>query len=396
MCYLSPNDFSFVTVQSAGNPAGKFPLKGYGRKIGEGKALGPEHPDMAATLSNLGVVYRAKDRYTDAEAALSYAMTILARSLGPEHPRTTGAMMRYADILRLMKRKRESNQMKARARGRAALRAAELHGLHRGCDRPSAVTGRAAGSPVRLPPRGSDLHRPSFPILDLNYQALAEHPRRPCHRVQGYRHIPRVQQPVQLRPAGLKVSRHGLLGLLLLLHLLRELPCQHPFDRDRFHLFANAFLFEKAIETRSAMVEGDLLRALLHGSPLSCFFWLRRATNPGGRSPLDCNRSTVESAGGRWSKRLVSSTVPPSLFGEPDSSLCRATLLAGAPSPSPVRRLRGRYHGLSAQPPSPSSTDRAWGGRSGFPAAASAKRYTGNNLRRSDRSPGPQLAAGRI
>jgi hypothetical protein len=77
MCYLSPNDFSFVTVQSAGNPAGKFPLEGYGRKIGEGKAL------------------------------------------GPEHPRTTGTMMRYADILRLMKRKRESNQMKARARSAA-------------------------------------------------------------------------------------------------------------------------------------------------------------------------------------------------------------------------------------------------------------------------------------
>src|ERR1017187_2417143 len=118
----------------------------------------------------------------------------------------------------------------------------------------------------------------SFPIPNPNDQALAEHPRRPRHGVQRDRHIPRVQQAIQLRPAGLKVSRHRLFGLLLLVHFLRELPRQHPFDRDSFHFLSNTFLFQEIIEARSAMVESDLLLYLLHSSPLSCFFLLARAS----------------------------------------------------------------------------------------------------------------------
>ena len=116
-----------------------------------------------------------------------------------------------------------------------------------------------------------------LPIPDPNYQALTEHPRRPRHGIQRDGHIPWVQQAIQLRPAGLKVARHSLLGLLLLLHFLRELPRQHSLDRDSLHFLPNAFLFEKTIEARSAMVEGDLFPSLLHGSPLSCFFLFPRA-----------------------------------------------------------------------------------------------------------------------
>src|ERR1039458_8285942 len=110
-------------------------------------------------------------------------------------------------------------------------------------------------------------HASSFSIPNPNDQTLAEHPRRPRHGIQRDRHIPRVQQAIQLRPAGLKVSRHRLFGLLLLLHFLRELPRQHSLDRDSFHFLPNAFLFQEIIEARSAMVESDLLLSLLHGSP---------------------------------------------------------------------------------------------------------------------------------
>src|ERR1022692_1740696 len=130
-------------------------------------------------------------------------------------------------------------------------------------------------------PEGSPtarFHRAKLPVANPNYQALAEHPRRPRHGIQRDRHIMRIQQAIQLRPAGLKVSRHRLFGLLLLLHFLRELPCQHSFDRDSFHFLPNAFLFQEIIEARSAMVESDLLLYLLHGSPLSCFFLLARAS----------------------------------------------------------------------------------------------------------------------
>jgi len=85
------------------------------------KALGPEHPDLAATLTNLGVVYRAQARYADAEAALSRALAIQAGSIGPEHPNTAGTMLEYARVLRLMKRRQEADRMEARAR------AAKLH-----------------------------------------------------------------------------------------------------------------------------------------------------------------------------------------------------------------------------------------------------------------------------
>src|SRR5271157_1821519 len=128
------------------------------------------------------------------------------------------------------------------------------------------------------PDRRSAVRRTAWlPILDPDYQALTEHPCRPRHGIQRDGHIPWVQQAIQLRPAGLKVARHSLFGLLLLLHFLGELPREHSFDRDSLHFFPNTFLFEKTIEGRSAMVEGDLLPILLHGSPLSCFFLLPRA-----------------------------------------------------------------------------------------------------------------------
>ena len=116
-----------------------------------------------------------------------------------------------------------------------------------------------------------------LPIADADYQALAQRPRRPRHGIKRDRYILRVQQAIQLRPAGLKVTRHSLFGLFLLMHFPRELPRQHSFNCDRFYLLPNTFLFQKGIKARSTMVEGDLLPSLLHGSPLSCFFLLLSA-----------------------------------------------------------------------------------------------------------------------
>ena len=50
------------------------------------KALGPEHPDVATSLNNLAVLYRAQGRYAEAEPLYQRALKIREKALGPEHP----------------------------------------------------------------------------------------------------------------------------------------------------------------------------------------------------------------------------------------------------------------------------------------------------------------------
>jgi hypothetical protein len=45
-----------------------------------------------------------------------------------------------------------------------------------------------------------------------------------------------------------KLFRHRLFCLLLFLHGLFKLPREYPLDGDRLDLFANPFIFEKAID----------------------------------------------------------------------------------------------------------------------------------------------------
>ena len=49
------------------------------------KALGPEHPDVAVSLNNLAVVYRAQAKYAEAEPLHKRALAIREKALGPDH-----------------------------------------------------------------------------------------------------------------------------------------------------------------------------------------------------------------------------------------------------------------------------------------------------------------------
>jgi hypothetical protein len=55
----------------------------------EKKVLGPEHPDVAGTLNNLGNVYDDQGNYPLAEQALSRALAIEEKVQGPERPEVT-------------------------------------------------------------------------------------------------------------------------------------------------------------------------------------------------------------------------------------------------------------------------------------------------------------------
>jgi tetratricopeptide (TPR) repeat protein len=50
------------------------------------KALGPEHPLVASSLSNLGRLYYSQGQYANAKPLYKRALTILEKALGPEHP----------------------------------------------------------------------------------------------------------------------------------------------------------------------------------------------------------------------------------------------------------------------------------------------------------------------
>jgi tetratricopeptide (TPR) repeat protein len=54
----------------------------------EEKALGPEHPNVLASVSSLGVILAQQGKYEGAEVMLRRALEGREKVLGPEHPNT--------------------------------------------------------------------------------------------------------------------------------------------------------------------------------------------------------------------------------------------------------------------------------------------------------------------
>jgi len=67
--------------------------------IGE-KALGPEHPNLATRLNNLGLLYWNQGKYEEAEPLYQRAITIYEKALGPAHPNSILFRENYAVFLR--------------------------------------------------------------------------------------------------------------------------------------------------------------------------------------------------------------------------------------------------------------------------------------------------------
>jgi CHAT domain-containing protein len=78
------------------------------------KALGPDHPDVAASLNGLAVLYRSQGRYADAEPLFQRALSIREKALGADHPDVSEPLnnlvylynlqARYADALPIVRR----------------------------------------------------------------------------------------------------------------------------------------------------------------------------------------------------------------------------------------------------------------------------------------------------
>ena len=63
------------------------------------KALGPEHPDTAASLNNLAVLLRHEGDFAGARPLYERALAIHEKVLGPEHPETANSMSNLAPLL---------------------------------------------------------------------------------------------------------------------------------------------------------------------------------------------------------------------------------------------------------------------------------------------------------
>jgi len=48
--------------------------------------VGPDHPDVAASLNNLALLYGAQGEYTKAEPLYKRSLAIVEKALGPDHP----------------------------------------------------------------------------------------------------------------------------------------------------------------------------------------------------------------------------------------------------------------------------------------------------------------------
>jgi tetratricopeptide (TPR) repeat protein len=62
------------------------------------KALGPAHPDTAASLSNLAELYLATGAYAQAEPLYQRALAINEKALGRDHPTTAVSLNNLAAL----------------------------------------------------------------------------------------------------------------------------------------------------------------------------------------------------------------------------------------------------------------------------------------------------------
>jgi tetratricopeptide (TPR) repeat protein len=77
------------------------------------KLLGPEHPELAQTLNNLGVLRHTQGRYAEAEAFYRWALEICEAHLGLRDPDGVNLVQNYTACLREVGRYREAKAFKA-------------------------------------------------------------------------------------------------------------------------------------------------------------------------------------------------------------------------------------------------------------------------------------------
>ncbi|HEV2801144.1 MAG TPA: tetratricopeptide repeat protein [Pyrinomonadaceae bacterium] len=81
------------------------------------KVLGPEHPDVAMSLSNLAALYYYQGKYAEAEPLYVCALSICEKALGPEHPTVAMSLNNLAMLYASQVKYAEAEPLHARALG---------------------------------------------------------------------------------------------------------------------------------------------------------------------------------------------------------------------------------------------------------------------------------------
>ena len=84
------------------------------RKVRE-KALGPDHPDVAESLDNLGLLYTGQARYADAEPLYKRSLVITEKALGPTHAEVGTILNNLAALYQFQHRYVEAEPLQKRA-----------------------------------------------------------------------------------------------------------------------------------------------------------------------------------------------------------------------------------------------------------------------------------------
>ena len=78
--------------------------------------LGPEHPQVAASIVDLASLYRDQSRFAQAEPLYQWALTLQRKALGPDHPEVALSLEEYAALLKQINREAEAAEMEGQAR----------------------------------------------------------------------------------------------------------------------------------------------------------------------------------------------------------------------------------------------------------------------------------------
>jgi tetratricopeptide (TPR) repeat protein len=77
--------------------------------------LGPEHLDVATSLTNLASIYQAQGKYPEAEERYHWALAIQEKILGPEHLDVATSLTNLASIYQAQGKYPEAEEQHHRA-----------------------------------------------------------------------------------------------------------------------------------------------------------------------------------------------------------------------------------------------------------------------------------------
>ncbi len=93
------------------------------RALKQAEHFGEQDARLAQSFVGLATLYRAQGKYAEAEPLDQRALAIMEKALGPEHPNVAASLERYAELLRKTERNAEADRLEKRAKAiRAKLR----------------------------------------------------------------------------------------------------------------------------------------------------------------------------------------------------------------------------------------------------------------------------------